>query len=95
MAQHQMQHREKIYEKLERLRMQKRDVISQKKKCRCQRKARSRQLIQIGKLSENYFQLKHIQPADYENFLQKLLSVENIGEWILFVKQKTSSAGVF
>jgi len=69
---------ERISEKLEHMKAQRQDILAREKKR--QRKERTRRLIQIGALSEKYFDWKDVNPKEYEKFLQGLLLVQGIKE---------------
>jgi len=67
---------EKLSEKIEQMKAQKQDILAREKAR--QRKERTSRLIQIGALSEKYFDVKDIQPADYEVFLKMLLEIDGV-----------------
>ena len=58
---------EKIREKLSQIKAQEKSILAKDKKR--QRKERPRRLIQIGALSEKYFDCKDIEPKDFEKML--------------------------
>ena len=78
MTEREKQRLEKISVKLEQIKAQRQDILSREKKR--QRKERTHRLIQIGALSEKYFDIKDIQPTEYEKFLKLLLTNNEIKE---------------
>jgi len=68
----------KIDEKMEQMKAQRQDILAKER--RRQHRERTHRLIQIGALSEKYFDVKGMVPSDYEAFLKSLLSVDNIVE---------------
>jgi len=77
---------EKIHEKLEHMKAQRQDILAREKKR--QRKERTRRLIQIGALSENYFGVKDIHPVEFEKFLLAFFAGQGIKEYVEIIKQK-------
>ena len=75
---------EKLSEKIEQMKAQKQDILAREKTR--QRKERTHRLIQIGALSEKYFDVRDIQPNDYEEFLKTLLEISGIKENIAHIK---------
>jgi len=75
----------KIDEKMEQMKAQKKDIVARNNKR--QRQERTRRLIQIGAMTEKYFDIKDIQPNDYENFLQVFFKINNIKECVMHTKQ--------
>lgn len=47
-----------------------------------ERKKRTRRLIQIGALSEKFFNRPDIEPEDFEKFLQQLLAIDAVKELV-------------
>lgn len=47
-----------------------------------ERRERTHRLIQIGALSEKYFDCENIDPAEFENLLKRFVEVEQIGNII-------------
>lgn len=43
-----------------------------------ERKARTRRLIEIGALSEKYFNCANIEPSEFENLLKRLVYIEQV-----------------
>jgi len=78
MTEREKQRLEKISAKLEQIKAQRQDILTREKKR--QRKERTHRLIQIGALSEKYFDMKDIQPVEYEKFLKLLLTNNEIKE---------------
>jgi len=76
---------EKLNEKIEQMKAQKQDILAREKTR--QRKERTHKLIQIGALSEKYFDVKDIQPVEYENLLKKLLSINGIKDIMAHIKE--------
>jgi len=75
---------EKINEKMEQMKAQKHDILAQEKKR--ERKERTRHLIQIGALSEKYFDFKDVHPTEYEKFLKKLFESPRMKVYVEDVK---------
>ena len=75
----------KLTEKMEQMKAQKQDILTREKAR--QRKERTHRLIQLGALSEKYFDVKDIRPAEYENLLKMLLNVNEIGKVIANTKR--------
>lgn len=75
----------KVTEKLEQIKAQRKDILSRENKR--QRNERTRRLIQIGALTEKYFDLKDIQPTDYEKFLQAFIPIKNMDNSIKYAKK--------
>jgi len=92
MTEREAQRLAKIDEKMEQMKAQKQDILAKEKKR--QRQERTRRLIQIGALSEKYFNMKDIQPADYENFLKSLLTVDEVNKNIANIKTSISKTHV-
>ena len=86
MTEQEKQKLEQITKKLRALQSQKKDIISREKK-RKQKEYETR-LIQLGTLSEKYFSVHNIAPADYENFLRAFLPMNGIENCINFAKEK-------
>jgi len=82
---------ERISEKLEQIKAQRKDILARDRKR--QRKERTRRLIQIGAVSEKYFGVHDIQPMDYENFLKVLLAIENIAGCVAHAKAQAIVKG--
>jgi len=70
----------KIDEKMEQMKAQRQDIFARDKKR--QRKERTRRLIQIGAMTEKYFNVKDIQPKDFEIILQQLFAHPNAKEYL-------------
>ena len=85
MNQREIQQVEKISEKIAKLRAQRSDIQARDKKR--QRKERTQRLIRIGALTEKYFDMKDINPFDYENFLKSFLAIDNINGCVIHTKQ--------
>lgn len=85
MTERDKQRLEKITEKLEQMKSQRQDILAREKKR--QRKERTHRLIQIGALTEKYFDVKDISSEDYERFLQNLLAIGNMDNSINYAKQ--------
>ena len=77
---------ERIDEKMEQMKAQRQDILAREKQR--QRKERTRRLIQIGALSEKYFDVKDIQPENYERFLKMLLAVQGAKENVEHIKNE-------
>jgi len=84
MTEREAQRLAKIDEKLEQMKAQKQDIISKNRKR--QRQERTRRLIQIGALTEKYFDMEDIEPKDFENFLKAFLGIENAAACIAHAK---------
>ena len=84
MTEREKQRLERIDERLLQMQAQKQDILAREKKRL--RAERTRRLIQIGALSEKYFDVKDISPTDYEEFLKLLVSVSGVGENIAHIK---------
>ena len=76
MTEREKQRLEKISAKLEQIKAQRQDILTREKKR--QRKERTHRLIQIGALSEKYFDVKDIQPTEYEHYLKELLAIRAV-----------------
>lgn len=74
----------KIDEKLEQMKARRQDILAKDKKRK--RQERTRRLIQIGALTEKYFDMKDIPPTDYENFLKMFLTIPNVDGCIAHAK---------
>ena len=68
------------------MKAQNQDILAREKKR--QRKERTHCLIQIGALSEKYFDMKDVKPIDYEIFLKTFMTVQNIPECIMNTKNQ-------
>jgi len=75
---------ERISEKLEHIKAQRQDILAREKKR--QRKERTRRLIQIGALSEKYFDWKDVHPAQFEKFLKVFFEGQGVREYVEQVK---------
>jgi len=75
---------ERISEKLEHMKAQRQDILAREKKR--QRKERTRRLIQIGALSEKYFDLKDVHPVEYEKFMKTFFDRQGVKEYVEQVK---------
>jgi len=84
MTEHEAQRLAKIDEKMKQMKAQRQDIIAKDKKR--QRQERTRRLIQIGAITEKYFDIKDIQPKDYENFLEIFLAIKNVTACIAHAK---------
>jgi len=73
---------------MEQMRAQKQDILAKEKKR--QRQERTKRLIEIGALTEKYFDMKDILPQDYEKFLQTLYSTPKSPEFIEYIKRQAS-----
>lgn len=62
-----------IDEKMAQLKAQRQSIIAREKQK--ERKARTRRLIQIGALSEQYFRSPDISPEDFEILAKKIVSL--------------------
>ena len=82
----------KLTEKMEQMKAQKQDILAKEKKR--QRQERTKRLIEIGALSEKYFDMKDVLPKDYEMFLQIIFSGKNIDEFISGSKEIWNKARV-
>jgi len=79
----------KIDEKMEQMKAQKKDIVARNNKR--QRQERTRRLIQLGAMTEKYFDVKDIEPAAYEVFLKELLAIQGATESIAHAKAKGAS----
>jgi len=66
------------------MKARKQDILAKDRKRK--RQERTRRLIQIGALTEKYFDIKDIQPSDYENFLKVFLAIQGATESIAHAK---------
>jgi len=80
-----IQRLERISEKMEHMKAQRQDILAREKKR--QRKQRTRRLIQIGALSEKYFDVKDIHPAQFERFIKALIDAQGAKAVIAYVKE--------
>jgi len=90
MTERESQRLAKLTEKMEQMKAQKQDILAKEKKR--QRKERTHRLIQIGALSEKYFDVRDIQPSDYEIFLKTFMAIKNIPECITNTKNYISNS---
>lgn len=67
---------EDIDKKIQQLSRQKKEIEAKEKEKA--RKARTRRLIEIGALSEKYFNCEDIEPIDYETLLSKLVALDPV-----------------
>lgn len=70
---------EKIREleaKIEQMKAQKKALIAREKKA--ERAARTHRLIQLGALSEKYFNCADIQPEDFEKLLAEIVKIQEV-----------------
>lgn len=65
-----------LEKKIQQLTKQKNEIEKREKEKA--RKARTRRLIEIGALSEKYFNCENIDPVDYETFLSKIVLIEQV-----------------
>jgi len=79
-----------IDEKMEQMKAQKQDILAKEKKR--QRNERTRRLIEIGALSEKYFNVKDIEPNDFEKFLKAILNSRGATEFIIQCKEIARNA---
>ena len=82
----------KIDEKMEQMKAQKKDIVARNNKR--QRQERTRRLIQLGALSEKYFDVKDIQPKDYEFILYNFLSSQNARDYLEQLKISLNGGGI-
>jgi len=75
---------ERIHEKLEHMKAQRQDILAREKKR--QRKERTRRLIQIGAMTENYFGVKDIHPVEFDRFLMAFFAGQGIKAYLEQVK---------
>ena len=75
---------ERINEKMEQMQAQRQDILNREKKR--QRAERTRRLIQIGALAEKYFDMKDIQPKDFEQFLEIFMKMNGIRNCVDYAK---------
>jgi len=69
-----------IEKKLKALHSQKKEITTREKQC--QQKEYEARLIQIGTVSEKYFNLQKVHPAHFEHFLKIFLTSKNIDKYI-------------
>lgn len=67
---------EKIEQKIEQLKNQKKAIVQREKEK--ERKARTRRLIQNGALVEKYFDCENISPEDLDTLLQEIISIDAV-----------------
>lgn len=67
---------QELEKKMEQLKAQKQAIIAKENKQK--RAERTRRLIQIGALSEKYFNCADIQPEDYEKLLQSIVAIQEV-----------------
>jgi len=79
----------KIDEKMEQMKAQRQDILARDRKR--QRQERTRRLIQIGAMTEKYFDIKDIQPNDYEIFLKVFLAIQNVDGYIAHAKMQAKT----
>ena len=80
---------EKIQElnkKLEQLQNQRKQLLAKQKQE--ERKARTRRLIQLGALSEKYFDCTNIEPEDFEKLLKQIVATDSVQELLLLRKME-------
>lgn len=68
----------KIDEKIEQLKAQKKAILNREKEK--ERKARTRRLIQNGALSEQYLGCEGMEPEKFEGLLKRFVSLVDIKE---------------
>lgn len=64
---------QELEKKIEQMQAQKKAIIAKEKKT--ERAARTRRLIQIGALSEKYFNCADIEPEAYEKLISQLVEL--------------------
>lgn len=64
---------QELEKKIEQMQAQKKAIIAKEKKA--ERAARTRRLIQIGALSEKYFNCADIEPEAYEKLISQLVEL--------------------
>lgn len=75
---------QELNKKLEQLNNQKKQLLAKQKQE--ERKARTRRLIQIGALSEKYFDCANIEPEDFEKLLKEIIVIGGVQELLLVRK---------
>ena len=80
---------ERIHEKMEYMKAQRKDILARENKRK--RNERTRRLIQIGALSERYFDYKDVQPVEYEKFLNALVGLSGAKEHMEHLKNSLQS----
>lgn len=66
---------QELEKKMEQLKAQKKKLQAQQSKA--ERAARTRRLIQLGALSEKYFDCKEIEPEEFEKLLKQIVATED------------------
>lgn len=67
---------QELEKKIEQMQAQKKALIAKENKIK--RAARTRRLIQIGALSEKYFNCADIEPEAYEKLISEIVKIEQV-----------------
>lgn len=65
-----------LEQKIEQMQKQKKAILAKEKKE--QRAARTRRLIQIGALSEKYFNCPDIEPEQFEKLIAEIVKIQQV-----------------
>ena len=85
MTEREVKQLERISEKLERIKAQRSDILARDRKR--QQKERTRRLIKLGELVEQYFDYRDVHPPEFEQFLKMLLAVQGVRENVEHIKK--------
>ena len=69
---------QELEKQMEQLKARKKAITAQINKA--ERAQRTRRLIQIGALSEKYFDCEKIEPAEFEKLISKIVKLEQVKE---------------
>lgn len=80
---------QELEKKIEQMQAQKKEIIAKEKKA--ERAARTRRLIQLGALSEKYFNCVDIEPEAYEKLIAQFVELPQVKS--ILSKPETSDKG--
>ena len=75
-----------IEKRIEQLKVQRQAIVNREKEK--ERKGRTRRLIQNGALAEKYLACEGISPEEFENVLQRIVSIPGVNQ----IKEVSNSA---